>query len=35
MDDQAGAKEAIVKALQIHPTLTDSEFFQQEPSFYL
>jgi len=30
MDDQAGAKEAVAKALQIHPTLTASEFFQQE-----
>ena len=30
MGDQAGAKQAISKALQIHPTLTASEFRQGE-----
>ena len=30
MDDKAGAKEAVAKALLIHPTLTASEFFCQE-----
>jgi tetratricopeptide (TPR) repeat protein len=30
MGDQAGARQAISKALQIHPTLTASEFRQRE-----
>jgi hypothetical protein len=30
MGDQAGASAAISKALQIHPTLTASEFCQKE-----
>ena len=30
MGDQAGAREAVAKALQIHPTLTVSEFFHYE-----
>ena len=30
MDDQAGASKAVSKALQIHPTLTASEFRQKE-----
>jgi len=30
MDDKVGAREAVAKALQIHPTLTASEFFHQE-----
>jgi len=30
MGDQAGAKEAVTKALLIHPTLTVSEFFHYE-----
>ena len=30
MGDQAGAKEAVLKALLIHPTLTASEFFHYE-----
>ena len=30
MEDQIGAKQAITKALQIHPTLTVSEFGQRE-----
>jgi hypothetical protein len=30
MSDQAGAKEAVAKALLIHPTLTASEFFHYE-----
>ena len=30
LDDQAGARQAISKALQIHPTLTASEFRQRE-----
>lgn len=31
MGDQAGARQAVSKALQIHPTLTASEFCQKEP----
>jgi hypothetical protein len=34
MDDQAGAQEAVAKALQIHPTLTAPEFFKQETYRY-
>jgi TolB-like protein len=30
LGDQAGARQAVSKALQIHPTLTVSEFFQKE-----
>ena len=30
MDDKAGAREAVGKALQIHPTLTATEFLHQE-----
>jgi len=30
MGDQAGAKEAVAKALLIQPTLTASEFFHKE-----
>jgi len=30
MGDQAGAREAVAKALLIHPTLTASEFFHYE-----
>ncbi len=30
MDDQAGARQGVSKALQIHPTLTASEFCQKE-----
>ncbi|MBW2614240.1 MAG: tetratricopeptide repeat protein [Deltaproteobacteria bacterium] len=30
MGDQAGARQAVSKALQIHPTLTASEFCQKE-----
>ncbi|MEX1350589.1 MAG: adenylate/guanylate cyclase domain-containing protein [Desulfobacterales bacterium] len=30
MDDKAGAREAVTKALLSHPTLTASEFFHQE-----
>jgi adenylate cyclase len=30
MNDQAGARQAVSKALQIHPTLTASEFCQKE-----
>ena len=30
MDDKAGAREAVAKALLIHPTLTATEFFDKE-----
>ena len=30
MRDQAGAREAVAKALLIHPALTASEFFHYE-----
>jgi len=30
MDDKAGAREAVAKALLIYPTLTATEFFHQE-----
>ena len=30
MDDKAGGREAITRALQIHQELTASEFFHQE-----
>jgi len=30
MGDQAGKREAVAKALLIHPTLTASEFFHYE-----
>jgi hypothetical protein len=30
LDDEAGAREAVAKALLIHPTLTASEFFKTD-----